>query len=229
MKIAGLQHVTLIDFPGYIACTIFTQGCNFRCPYCHNPELLSNESTSEYIDEDYFWNFLENRKGKLDGVCITGGEPTLQNDLVEFINNIVKLGFKVKLDSNGTNPTMLKQLLNRNLLSYIAMDIKAPASKYDEVSQSKGLYEKIKESIELISNSSITYEFRTTIPKELLSIEDLKQIAVELKGSKKWVLQNYQPFKTKGYKTQKFSSCSENDLTAIAKFASNYISEVQIR
>lgn len=229
MKIAGLQHVTLIDFPGHIACTIFTQGCNFRCPYCHNPELLPNESTSEYIDENYFWDFLENRKGKLDGVCITGGEPTLQNDLVEFINKIINLGFKVKLDTNGTNPSIIKQLLNRNLLSYIAMDIKAPSSKYDEVSQSKNLYKKIKESIDIIIDSSIEYEFRTTIPQELLSIEDLKQIAIELKGSKKWVLQNYQPFKTNGYKTQKFSSYSENDLTAIAKFASSYISEVQIR
>lgn len=229
MKIAGLQHVTLIDFPGHIACTIFTQGCNFRCPYCHNPELLPNESTSEYIDEDYFWNFLENRKGKLDGVCITGGEPTLQKDLVEFINKIVKLGFKVKLDSNGTDPITLKTLIAQKLIDYIAMDIKGPKVKYDKISQTQNIYPVISQSIKLIMESGVDYEFRTTVPREMLSIDDLKQISKELKRANLWIIQNYQPFKTEGYKSPKFSAYSTKEIEEVVSYAKKHVKEVQIR
>lgn len=229
MKIAGLQKVSLIDYPQKIACTIFTQGCNFRCPYCHNPELLSTNSDKPYIDEAIFFDFLTQRKGKIDGVCITGGEPTLQKDLIDFISKIVDLGFIVKLDSNGTDPTMLKQLINLELLDYIAMDIKSPKAKYDKISQTHNLLPVISNSIKIIMESDVDYEFRTTAPKEILSIDDLKQISKELVGVKRWIIQNFQPFKTKGYKSPQFSTYSTQDLEEVVQFAKEFVKEVQIR
>lgn len=189
-KLAGLQKTTFIDYPEKIACIIFTQGCNFRCGYCHNPELFENKEP--VLSVPAFFEFLNKRKGKLDGVVITGGEPTLHGkDLIEFIKEVKSLGFLVKLDTNGTHPDVLQELLNENLLDYIAMDIKAPLAKYKTITQTDIDTKIIKKSIDMIMNSGVDYEFRTTIVKSQLSVEDLRQIGELIQGAKRYYMQKF--------------------------------------
>ncbi len=196
MLLGGLQKLTLLDYPGKVAATVFTAGCNFRCPFCHNPELvLSSRFTVSVGDntlEKDFFAFLEKRQGKLDGVCITGGEPTLQNDLIAFITKIKKMGFLVKLDSNGSRPDVLRKLLRRKMVDYLAMDIKSSLPNYDRACNMKVDLERIKLSVDLIKNSGIDYEFRTTVVPGLHQEDDFIEIADWLKGSKRYVLQKYQ-------------------------------------
>lgn len=189
-KLAGLQKTTFIDYPEKIACIVFTQGCNFRCGYCHNPELFENKEP--VLSVPAFFEFLNKRKGKLDGVVITGGEPTLHSkDLIEFIKEVKSLGFLVKLDTNGTHPDVLQELLNENLLDYIAMDIKAPLAKYKTITQTDIDTKIIKKSIDMIMNSGVDYEFRTTIVKSQLSVEDLRQIGELIQGAKRYYMQKF--------------------------------------
>jgi pyruvate formate lyase activating enzyme len=197
MKLAGLQKTTLVDFPETVACTVFTQGCSFRCPYCHNPELVLPEMFGRLIPYENFIDFLMSRLGKLEGVCITGGEPLLQPDIEQFISHIKALGFKVKLDTNGFYPEKLESIIKSGDIDYIAMDIKAPFEKYSNVAQVKSEKLKVKsmESIDLIMQSGIDYEFRTTVAKPLLSAADIEKIAQMIKGAKRYVLQNYQKSK----------------------------------
>ena len=163
MTISGLQRLTLLDYPGTVACTVFTHGCNFRCPFCHNASLVTKKA-EDTISEDEFFSFLKKRQGILEGVCITGGEPTLQKDLPEFMRKIKQLGYKVKLDTNGYNPEVLEGILNENLADYIAMDIKNSAESYALTAGKESLnIDKIKKSIELIKNSGKDFEFRTTV------------------------------------------------------------------
>lgn len=176
MLIAGLQKLTLLDYPGKTACTIFSHGCNFRCPFCHNA-LLVTEKTGDLISEDELFSFLKKRTGILDGVCITGGEPTLQKDLIPFIKKIKAMGFLVKLDTNGYRPDVLKEILSQKLADYIAMDIKASPEKY---SQATGLREcdasLVLESISMLEKSSTEHEFRTTVTGELHCEDDFEKI-----------------------------------------------------
>ena len=189
-KLAGLQKTTFIDYPEKIACIVFTQGCNFRCGYCHNPELFENKEP--VLSVPAFFEFLNKRKGKLDGVVITGGEPTLHGkDLIEFIKEVKSLGFLVKLDTNGTHPDVLQELLNKNLLDYIAMDIKAPLAKYKTITRTDIDTKIIKKSIDIIMNSGVDYEFRTTIVKSQLSVEDLRQIGELIQGAKRYYMQKF--------------------------------------
>ncbi|QQR64485.1 anaerobic ribonucleoside-triphosphate reductase activating protein [Candidatus Kaiserbacteria bacterium] len=194
MKIGGLQKCSLIDYPGKISAIVFTIGCNFRCPYCHNPELV-DETATEMTEEEIF-SFLERRKNLLDAVTITGGEPTVHDDLIPFIERIRALGFLVKLDSNGTNPDMLKEVFARGLVDYIAMDIKSPLQKYSETVARPVDVGKIRESIALIMKSGVDYEFRTTVVKSLLSPEDILKIVGEIHGAKQYFLQKFVPTKT---------------------------------
>ena len=196
MRIGGFQKFSLIDYPGKICAIVFTQGCNFRCPYCHNPELVKPSLFGKTIIEEEIFSFLEKRKGKLDAVEITGGEPTLQKDLVDFIHRVKEMGYLVKLDTNGSNPEMLEIIINHGLVDYIAMDIKAPLEKYKEVTHSVISPEKIKRSIRIIMNSNIKYEFRTTVVKSQLSREDIISIGKLIEGAKLYVLQKFIPSKT---------------------------------
>ncbi len=191
MRIGGLQKVTLLDFPGLTACLIFTQGCNYRCPYCHNSSLLNGVGDSVLRMSDIM-EYLEKRKNLLDGVVITGGEPTLQSDLEEFISSIRSLGYKVKLDTNGTNPKVLENLLKKDLLDYVAMDIKNDFTSYQSAAGvDKVKIDDIKDSIEILENSHIPYEFRTTIVKEIHNLKGLMNIVNYLKPQSKYYLQNY--------------------------------------
>jgi pyruvate formate lyase activating enzyme len=196
MLLGGLQKMTLIDYPGKIGATVFTVGCNFRCSFCHNPELvLSSQfmvSPNDDTLEREFFEFLKTRQGKLDGVCITGGEPTLQPDLIEFIAKIKKMGFAVKLDSNGTRPDILQELFKKKLVDYVAMDIKASLNNYQKICGIKIDLDRINLSVDLIKNSGVDYEFRTTVVPDLHSVEEFKDVAKWLAGSKKYILQKYE-------------------------------------
>ena len=192
MKIYGYQKTTLLDYPGLVAATIFTGGCNFRCPFCHNSDLITCTASSPITEEEIF-SFLQKRRNVLSGVCITGGEPTLQPGLSAFIKKIRSLGYKIKLDTNGYLPEVLSDLLKNNLLDYIAMDIKAGFSNYPAISGIDQLQmEKIQTSISVIENSGIDYEFRTTVVKELHSLQDFYEIKNMLSSKSPYFIQSFQ-------------------------------------
>lgn len=200
MEIGGLQKITLIDYPGHIACVVFLVGCNFRCPWCYSPELVLPDKIVRQpkIEEEEFFDFLENKKGLIDGVVICGGEPTINENLPDFINDIRAMGFKTKLDTNGSNPQVIKSLLKAKILDYIAMDIKAfpDEENYLKSSGVKIGVDKIKESIEIIKNSGIDYEFRTTVVPSIHKKSDIIKIAEYLAPSRRYFLQNFRPEKT---------------------------------
>lgn len=195
MLIAGLNKTTLLDYPGRVAATIFVGGCNFRCPFCHNGGIVLDPASQGIYEEADVLAFLKKRKNLLKGVCITGGEPTLQGDLPEFLCRVKRLGYQVKLDTNGYKPEVLKGLLEKGLLDYVAMDIKNCPEKYGMSvgmdKQWKGA-DQIERSITLLKNSGIDYEFRTTVVKELHTREDLLKIAEWIKGCPRYFLQQYQ-------------------------------------
>lgn len=190
MKICGIEKFSMVDWDTKIVCTLFASGCNFRCPFCHNASLaLSNQAP---LDENEIFDYLEKRKGLLDGVCVSGGEPTLSHDLEDFIGKIKALGYKVKLDTNGTNPTMVQNLINKGLVDYIAMDIKNSPEKYATTTGLASIsLDNILESVRIIKSSGIAHEFRTTIIKEFHTENDLKRIADIVDGCDGYFLQQY--------------------------------------
>jgi pyruvate formate lyase activating enzyme len=193
MMIGGMQKVSLIDFPGKISTVVFTQGCNFRCEFCHNPSLVLPEMFNHVIDEGEVLSFLESRKGLIDGVVLSGGEPTIQIGLCQFIEKTKKMGFLVKLDTNGTNPDLLSDLYSKNLLDYVAMDIKHTLGKYSTIVGKSVDIQKIQQSISIIMNSGVGYEFRTTTVPKFHSVDDIKQIAKLIDGANCFVLQEFVP------------------------------------
>jgi pyruvate formate lyase activating enzyme len=229
MKIGGLQKVSLIDYPGKICAIIFTQGCNFRCPYCHNPELVDPKSYQACLTQKGILEFLSTRTGKLDAVAITGGEPTLQDDLVPFIRRIRKLGFAVKLDTNGSKPEVLALLLKEKLLDFIALDVKASAEKYSSVVNAPVRVEDIRQSIRLAIKSKIPHEFRTTIVSSQLKPEDIFSIAQEIKGAKRYVLQKYRPTKALAGRFLEEKTYSDEEFLSIAKKLEKDIPLILIR
>ena len=188
MEFVGLTKLSLVDFDRHIACTLFTEGCNFCCPFCHNSPLVKNPH-NQIIPFEEILKFLKKRIGILDAVVITGGEPTLMKDLKDKIKQIKDLGYLVKLDTNGTNPDVVKDLVKENLIDYIAMDIKASFATYPKITNSRVDINKIKESIDFIMHSGVDYEFRTTLVKEFHTKEDITQMAKEIDGAKKMRLQ----------------------------------------
>lgn len=228
MLIGGLQKSSLIDYPEKISAIIFTQGCNLKCSYCHNPELI-NGIQQTGIDEAQILNFLISRKGKLDGVVITGGEPTLHKDLPEFIKQIKILGFSVKLDTNGTNPEMLESLIHENLIDYVAMDIKAPIEKYKEIVCADVNTDNILKSIDILKKSDIDYEFRTTVIKSQLLTEDFENIGKLIKNSEKYYLQRFVPTKTLNKKFLQEETYSDEEFIPIISNLKNYIKYIGLR
>ena len=192
MQIAGLIKNSVVDYPGKIAAVVFTPGCNLDCYYCHNRFLLSEETRGDLLPAEEVLRFLDKRKKLLDGFVISGGEPTLQEDLQEFIQKVKSLGYKIKLDTNGTNPERLKDLLDSKLLDYVAMDFKAPFLKHGQICgiDAPPVLEKIKESIKLLLTGPIEYEFRTTFVPELKQ-EDILEMAEYIQGARLYVLQQY--------------------------------------
>ncbi len=227
MKIGGLQKLTLIDYPQKIACTVFLSGCNFRCPWCYSPELVLVDNIKDHpeIRKEAFFEFLEKRRGKLDGVVICGGEPTVIEGILDFIKEIKRKGFLVKIDTNGSRPEILKEMID--LVDYVAMDVKLPLSRYKEISNETP--EKIKESIDIIMSSDIDCEFRTTVVPGVHQKEDIEEIAILISGAKKYYLQNFLPKKTIGKSFLKKEPFSQEELEEFKKIASPFTEECEIR
>lgn len=227
MNIQGFQKLTMLDFPGKTACTVFTGGCNLRCPFCHNVPLvlLSDRGT---ISEEEIFSFLETRRGKLDGVAITGGEPLIQKDIGDFIRKIKAMGFLVKLDTNGFFPDALAALLKENLLDYVAMDVKNAKGKYALTSGRENLdLTPVERSVDLLKNSGINFEFRTTVIKEYHEIEDIEKIARWIAGAKKYYLQ---AFKDSGILSEGSSSAhSAETMYEMRDIARRFIPTVEVR
>jgi len=231
MIIAGLQKLTLIDYPGKIGATVFLSGCNFRCDWCYSSELVLPKKIKNQpvIPGKDFFSFLKQRQGLLEGIVICGGEPTINKDLGKFIKKIRKLGFLVKLDTNGSNPKMLKELIDNNLLDYIAMDIKVPWGLKSQISISK--YEnEIKKSVDLLKNSGLNFEFRTTVVPTVHTKKDVLEIAKWIGGSKiKYYLQNFRPEKTIDPKFEKIKPYSDKYLLEIQQAVSPFFLVCEIR
>lgn len=227
MKICGLQKTTLLDFPGHIAATIFTGGCNFRCPFCHNSDLLGNEAEIAYTEEEIL-NFLAKRSGILEGAAITGGEPTLQADLRPFILKIRELGYKIKLDTNGSRPEVLRSLCEEGLIDYVAMDIKTCKERYPAVAGIPSLnVDEIEKSVDFLKKGMVPYEFRTTVVRELHSAEDFHQIGRWLSGCSNYYLQNFVDSDNVLYAG--FSSCSRDELLEFRTIVEPYVKHVELR
>lgn len=229
MKIGGLQKVSLIDYPGKISAIIFTQGCNFRCPYCHNPDLVEPKLYQPCLPQQDILDFLTTRRGKLDAVTITGGEPTLQEDLIPFIREIRHLGFAVKLDSNGSQPDVLASLIEKKLLDFIALDVKAPPEKYQSVAKVPVVIGLIRESIRLVLKANIPHEFRTTIVASLLTPEDILSIVLEIAGAKRYALQKFQPARTLNKKYIKEKTYADEEFLKIKKQLEKEVPLILIR
>ncbi len=190
MEICGFEKFSMVDWDGKIVCTVFTPGCNFRCPFCHNGTLATGRALS--IPTDEVFDYLTARKNLVDGVCVSGGEPTLQPDLADFCKKLKSLGFLVKLDTNGLNPTAVKKLVGENLVDYVAMDVKNSPAKYASTAGVPKLdFAKIQETANFLKTAGIGYEFRTTIMQEFHTENDLKQIATFVDGADKYFLQRY--------------------------------------
>ncbi|MCF7843318.1 anaerobic ribonucleoside-triphosphate reductase activating protein [Candidatus Gracilibacteria bacterium] len=217
MEFGGFEKCTLIDYPGKIACMVYTIGCNFRCPYCHNPELV-DETVIHRFSEKEILNFLDTRKKMLDGVVITGGEPTIHGDkLISFMKEVKGRGFLVKLDSNGMNPEFLKKIISEKLVDYIAMDIKSPLEKYSQTVSRPVDIEAIRKSKKIIMESGIEYEFRTTVLKIMLSPEDIEEIGKEIKGAKRYYLQKFIPSKILNPQFLKKTTYNDEEFSALQK------------
>lgn len=233
MLIGGLQKLTLIDYPGKLACTVFTIGCNFRCPFCYSAELVLPEKIKKQprISEKEFFKFLKSKKGLIDGVVVCGGEPTINEDLPDFIKKIKKMKFLVKLDTNGSNPEMLKRLIDKKLIDCVAMDIKAPIekNKYEKCTGVKIDLDKIKKSVQILKENKIDYEFRTTIVPHFHTKEDIFQIAADIAPAKKYYLQNFRPEKNLDKKFQKKKPYPEEYLLEIQKIIAQYFDICRIR
>ena len=228
MRFGGFEKCTLIDFPGRLACVLYTIGCNFRCPYCHNPELV-DETVEHTFGEAEILAFLDQRKGLLDGVVITGGEPTLHNDLLGFIVKVKAKGFMVKLDSNGTRPKVLAKAISQKLVDYIAMDIKSPLARYSETVARPVDCRAIRQSIKLLISSPVDYEFRTTVIKSFLSPDDIKRIGREIKGAKRYYLQKFIPTKLLNPQFRKKVTYSDEELKVFQEALSVYVRYCGIR
>jgi len=219
MKIGGLEKTTLVDFPGKVACTVFTIGCNFRCPFCYSSELVLPEKIKNHpdISEKIFFDFLKERQGLIEGVVICGGEPTIHEDLLEFIKKIKKLGFLVKLDTNGSNPKIIKKLVKESLVDYIAMDIKASKEKYNKKSFFNAKIQDIQESIDFIKQGKVDYEFRTTIVPTIHTKKEVVKMANWIGGSKKYFLQRFRPEKTINSDFEKIKSFADQEIQNMLK------------
>ena len=234
MKIGGLQKVTLIDYPQKIACTVFLSGCNFRCPFCYSKELVLPEEIKNHpeISLDDFFSFLKGKIGLLEGCVICGGEPTVNGkELISFCQKIKDLGFLIKLDTNGSNLEVLKELISKKLIDYVAMDVKNSLSKekYEKATGLKNInIESIKEVIEYIKNSGIDYEFRTTITPQIHSLEDIKQIIKDISPAKKYYLQQFLKEK-ETISNDDFETYREEELKEIEKEAKTLFDIFKIR
>lgn len=250
MIFVGIQKTTLLDYPGKVAATVFTYGCNFRCPFCHNPETVIEPLKEEQIvPEEYVLDFLSNRKGKLDALVITGGEPLLHKDLLPFLRKVKELGFLVKVDTNGSFPDEIQKYLDLGIVDYWAMDIKNSEERYLETAGLNNvgtglvpvqnrtttrvvptdMLQNIKQSISLIKNSGVDYEFRTTVVPSLHDEESMRGIGELIKGARKFYIQNFRAGKTLDKSYENKRSFTPDELSVFKKIMEEYVEQVEIR
>ncbi len=230
MKIGGLKKTSLIDFPGRLSCIVFVQGCNLRCPFCHNPELVLPEKFLPPLDAGEIMAFLEKRKKYLEGVVITGGEPCIEGEgLLSFAKTLKNIGYLVKIDTNGTFPDIIRKAIEQKVVDYLAMDVKGPAEKYELVSGVKTNMADIEESISLIKNSGVEYEFKTTVVKELLRIDDFEKIGGLIKDAKLHYLQRFIPSKVVDPKSFSYHTYSDEEFETIRRIMLKYVRECHVR
>ena len=227
MKICGFKKTTLLDYPGRVACTIFLGGCNFRCPFCQNGALVVEADTQPGYSQDEILAFLKRRKGILEGVCVSGGEPTLSAGLPDFLHEIKNLGYDVKLDTNGSRPSVVKKLAADGLIDKVAMDIKACPSNYHVLTGVNVDLDAIRETAEWLLNGDLDYEFRTTVVRELHSEKDFQEISQWLSGAKSYYLQAYRD--SDGVLMPGFSACSEEEMKNYRDILLETIPVVEIR
>ena len=239
MIIGGLEKLTLLDYPDHLAAIIFTGGCNFRCHFCYNPLLVlpregrdkkNKEKGFSPISTENLFLFLKERFGRLEGVVITGGEPTLHPDPPSFIKEIKDMGYLIKLDTNGTNPEMLQKLIAAGLLDYLAMDLKAPFSKYEDAVGVKVDCNNLRKSVKIIMASGLPYEFRTTVVPGLLEKKDFSEMGEIIKGASKWYLQKFKSdtdLVDKNYQAQQ--AYSDKEMSEFAEIGKNYVSLCEVR
>lgn len=227
MKIHGLQKMTLLDFPGLVACTVFLGGCDLRCPFCHNAEILDMNAPA-VMDDKEFLEFLETRRGKLDGVAVTGGEPTLRPDLPELLSEIKRLGFKVKLDTTGNHPDMLKRIVGEGLVDYVAMDVKNSKERYAETVGLTGFdISRVDESISFLLRGDVEYEFRTTVIKQFHDKDSFIGIAEWIKGAEKYYLQGFVDRDTVPFAG--LEARTEEEMKEYAEIVKPYVKSVELR
>ncbi len=227
MRILGIQKMTLLDYPGNVACTLFTGGCNFRCPFCHNASLVLHAGEAKAIPEEDILNFLSKRVSVLDGVCITGGEPLIHEDIEVFLSKVSDLGFKIKLDTNGTFPDRLRSLIGKGLVNRVAMDIKNSKEKYSLTAGTDTDLSIISKSIEILISSGIEYEFRTTVVAEYHNKNDIENICRWINGAGEYHIQN---FKDSGEVISEGLHCvPRNELIEFRDTAMKYIPVVTVR
>lgn len=225
VPIGGVQKVSLVDYPGQVAAALFTIGCNMRCGYCHNPELVLPDRYADTIAEEDVLLFLESRKGKLDGVVISGGEPTIHWGLPALVARIKAMGFLVKLDSNGTHPDMIARMLREKMLDFVAMDIKGPLEKYQAIAAYPIDTAAVQRTIELLRCSDIEYEFRTTVVKSQLAPGDFTEIGELIKGAPRFALQRFRPGKTLHPAFRHETTYSDEEFEAIKEMLEEYVDE----
>jgi pyruvate formate lyase activating enzyme len=233
MLLSGIQKFTLLDFPGNIACILFTGGCNYRCGFCHNPEFVLPEELAKlaknFIPEEAALNFLEKRRGKLQGVVISGGEPTIMPDLEAFIVKVRALGFAVKLDSNGNRPEVLRSLIDKKLVDYVAMDFKTSLPEYRALVGRWADVEKLQESINLLKEGKVDYEFRTTLIRDVHTPEILEAMRVTLTGAKRLYLQTFRSGITLDPAFKEYHGFTQEEMRGIAKLFTKNVKEVFVR
>lgn len=228
MKIQGLQKTTLLDYPEKVACTVFTAGCNFRCPFCHNASLVVDIPKEAAISEEEFFSFLKKRQGILDGVCVSGGEPLLQPDIEDFIRKIKELGYAVKLDTNGSFPNKLKTLVEKGFVDYVAMDIKNSPEDYAATAGiSVPDIEAIRESVAYLKEGHVPYEFRTTVVKNYHTKENFEKIGMWIRGAEKYFLQNF--VDSGDLICSKITGCDEEEMKEFLLTVRPYIPCVSLR
>lgn len=230
MKLKGWVRTSLIDYPDHIATVLFTGGCNFRCPMCHNADLVARPGELPTLPEEKMWDFLERRAGLVDGVVITGGEPTLQTDLLPFLRRVRERGLDVKLDTNGYRPDVLAALLDAGLVDYVALDVKAPPEKYPLLAGLDDLdVTRLERSIELLRDSGLAYEFRTTVVPGLLVEEDVEEIARWIAGAERYVLQQFRPLGTLDPDLEMVHPYPSERLQEMARRAERWVKQVIVR
>ncbi len=228
VEIKGLEKFAPKDFVGYISATVFLGGCNFKCPYCHNSDLVLRPESLPTIPMDYFKSFLDSRRNWLEGLCISGGEPLCHEDLAELLFHIKERGLLVKVDTNGSFPARLEELIQKKLVDHIAMDVKAPLERYKEVTRSQVKEEDVSRSIEIVKNSGLEYIFRTTVVPDLVGPEDIKKISKMLKGAKGFQLQQFVPANTIDDLYLQKKPYTSEEIKEFAKIAEPHFSEVRI-